>query len=80
LNKFLVFVMIVTIIDTLIIIMLHSAMDDIECPQPVYVYSQEGWRRYWQMCEMSIRMSVMLPVMLVVNFLLVMIAKAMGME
>lgn len=79
-NKFAVFVIVVTLVDALLIVMIYPMTADMECPPPVYIYDQEHYRTYQAMCHRSVELMFMIPILLMVNFVIILIFKAAGME
>lgn len=79
-NKFYMFLVVISIVDVMIVLLIHEATLDIGCPNPTYVYDIQDYRRYYQSCVMSQRQILMIPLCLVANFILMLIFKAGGME
>ena len=77
-NKFVMFVITSVIVTSLLIVMIYPMTADMECPPPVHIYGQQQYRTYLANCHRSMELMFMIPILLVVNFIIILIFKAAG--
>ena len=75
-NKFYVFILLITLLDAVLMMWVSAATEELQCPEPQHVYSQEQWRTYWENCEMSIRSTMYLTYAFSLNIILALIYRA----
>jgi len=75
-NKFYVFILLITLLDAILMMWVSAATEELQCPEPAYVYSSEQWYRYWETCEMSTRSTMYLSYAFTINIILALTYKA----